>query len=1141
MKPARHLISMLLVCSGLVLVQGVSDATTTAESPSTASKAAKADRSLADRLRDEARGSVRLSREPATKRVGFVSAGRNGDLLPSSNARATDKARAFLDTYGPLLGATDPSQLKQVGHDTDRYGTTVTYTQNYRGVPVFGAMLRAHLDRAGHLTSVNGTAVPSIDLSTSPTLSASRAATMAMAAVRTSPPTDDEGHAGSTEGIKAVSTKLIVYRTGLTFGRTGDTQLAYAVEVSNGANVRDMLFLNAGSGKLLNRYSMVDNAMERHVYEQSYAPASQVWQEGDAFPGNLNQDQQNIVRASGEAYWFFRNSFGRDSYDGAGAPQRTVNNDPRISCPNANWNGTTTNYCNGVTSDDVVAHEWGHAYTEYTDGLIYQWQPGALNESYSDIWGETVDLVNGRMDGDEGDITAKRPDGLCSTHSPLPTVVDINSPADIAKVCEAGAAAFGPKLDTTGVTGDVVFGRDGVGPSETDACTALVNPDEVAGKIALVDRGACAFTVKVKNAQNAGAIAVIVGDNVEATPTSMSGTDATITIPSVRIRLSDRNRIAGAFPQTVNVTMHQNASNRADSYRWLIGEDSTAFGGAIRDMWNPNCYGHPGKVSDAQYNCTTGDSGGVHSNSGVPNHGYAFLVDGGTYNGFTLDGIGLTKAAHIYWRAQTEYQTPTTDFADHADALVTSCNDLVGQQVPGLSTAGAPEKPAGEDQPTQPATIDATDCAQVEAMTNAVELRKAPTQCNFQPLLAKNAPAPCASTQKENTVWSEDFESGLGGWTVASQSVFGGPTFPWAADSTLPGSRSGTAAYGEDADGGNCDQSTDDHSGVTTMTGPAIDLPGAKQKAPKVTFQHYVASETGWDGGNVKLSINGGGFTVIPAAAYTYNKPTTITLAGNTNPLAGQPGFTGTDGGSVTGSWGESQIDLSMVGAKPGDTIRLRFDMGQDGCTGIDGWYVDDIKVLTCKSKPNLAVSPSSPTSAYGQARRLVVTVTPQDGDVTPTGAVSVSEDGTELASAMLARDGTAKMFLPAKLPAGAHDLTVAYEGDEATGSGSMTFLARVTRAISSSTLTMSPNPVVKGKTIKGIAETKALGVTPDGEVVLVYGGLEIGRGTLNNGKTTITLTRTFNVGKRSIRADYLGTDNVAPSTVRTILKVVRR
>ena len=90
----------------------------------------------------------------------------------------------------------------------------------------------------------------------------------------------------------------------------------------------------------------------------------------------------------------------------------TVNNDGRINCPNANWNGVTTNYCNGVTSEDVVAHEWGHAYTEYTSGLIYQWQPGALNESYSDVWGETVDLANGQQDEGEGDLTAKRADNV---------------------------------------------------------------------------------------------------------------------------------------------------------------------------------------------------------------------------------------------------------------------------------------------------------------------------------------------------------------------------------------------------------------------------------------------------------------------------------------------------------------------------------------------------------------------------------------------------------------------------------------------------------------------------------------------------------------------------------------------------------
>jgi len=93
----------------------------------------------------------------------------------------------------------------------------------------------------------------------------------------------------------------------------------------------------------------------------------------------------------------------------------------------------------------------------------------------------------------------------------------------------------------------------------------------------------------------------------------------------------------------------------------------------------------------------------------------------------------------------------------------------------------------------------------------------------------------------------------------------------------------------------------------------------------------------------------------VPASAYTFNPPTTLNTAaqGNTNPLAGQPGFTGTDGGEVHGSWGLSQIDLTKIAIKAGDNIQLRFDMGMDGCTGVDGWYLDNIKILSCNVKKN--------------------------------------------------------------------------------------------------------------------------------------------------------------------------------------------
>ena len=216
--------------------------------------------------------------------------------------------------------------------------------------------------------------------------------------MRKAPPGSSDATTDLT-GIKAASSKLYVYRVGAIRGVPGPNVLAYAVEVSNQRNVRDMVFVDANTGKVVNRYSMIDNALERELYEGSFTPANLVWEEGDDFPGTppLLPDQQNEVLGTGESYWLYKTAFDYDSYDDNGAIMRTVNNDPTIACPNANWNGVTTNYCDGVTSDDTVSHEWGHAYTEYTSGLVYQWQSGAMNEAYSDIWGEIVDMINTRF------------------------------------------------------------------------------------------------------------------------------------------------------------------------------------------------------------------------------------------------------------------------------------------------------------------------------------------------------------------------------------------------------------------------------------------------------------------------------------------------------------------------------------------------------------------------------------------------------------------------------------------------------------------------------------------------------------------------------------------------------------------------
>jgi Zn-dependent metalloprotease len=898
--------------------------------------------SLVRQLKTQAQGAVTITRDRATGKAAFIQVARTGDLSPSDAALtrtgAVDKAGDFVAEYAPAFGAA-PGQLHETSVQSDSDGTTVTFEQVHRGVPVFGSMLLAHLDPRGDLTSVNGFAAPGVDLSVTPRLSARQAASRAVRAVRADPPSHNGGKADTT-GIRAANTDLVIYRTGAIRGVAGDNVLTYVVEVTNRSNIRDMVFVDANAGKLLNRYSVMNDALRRRVFERRLDPAREVWAEGDPFPGNLNANQRRIVLGSGEAYWLFRNAFGRDSYDAKGHRMNTVNNDPTIACPNANWNGITTNYCNGVTSDDTVAHEWAHAYTQFTSNLIYQYQSGALNESYSDIWGETVDMINGRQDQDDATI---RPPSLCSTQTRGEVRLDINTPANIAGPCRAAPAAFGPIFDQTGVTANVVVGRDARGPDDTptNGCSPFNNAAAIAGDLVYVDRGLCTFQTKVDNASAAGAQGIIVGDNVRGeAPFQMTGT---ADIYGVMIGRSNGQKIKSATG-TVNVTIRDiGTAERADSTRWLSGEGDAAFGGAIRDMWSPTCYGDPAKVADAEYHCTTDDAGGVHINSGVPNHTFALLVDGGRYNGVTVRGIGLDRTAHIFWRAQNAYLTPTSDFADFANSLDAACRDKIGDRITAMSTQ--PRTPGAVVAP-----VTAADCTSVRRTAAAVQLRREPTQCNFKPMFRKGSPALCGPGTRTRTVFSERFEKGLGRWSRSGVAVFPrAHGARWKADSTLPKRHPGTAAFAPGPDRGQCDASPQDFSSRDSIISPMITLPRS-QRGLKLSFQHNVATELGFDGGNVKFRTSRSGkWRLIRRAAFTFNKPTRLAPAeaGNTNPMAGEPAFTGTDGGEVTGSWGQSQVNLAKAGVR-GGRLQLRFDMGRDGCGGIDGWYVDNVRVTVC-------------------------------------------------------------------------------------------------------------------------------------------------------------------------------------------------
>jgi hypothetical protein len=121
-------------------------------------------------------------------------------------------------------------------------------------------------------------------------------------------------------------------------------------------------------------------------------------------------------------------------------------------------------------------------------------------------------------------------------------VIELNAPASLAGNYEVGEASFGPKLKKKGITGNLALVNDGT-TSPTFACSPILNTSEVSGKIALIDRGDCFFTEKVKNAQDAGALAVIIVHNEAGPPPGLGGSDASIRIPAVRIGKKDGKKI----------------------------------------------------------------------------------------------------------------------------------------------------------------------------------------------------------------------------------------------------------------------------------------------------------------------------------------------------------------------------------------------------------------------------------------------------------------------------------------------------------------------------------------------------------------------------------------------------------------------
>lgn len=144
-------------------------------------------------------------------------------------------------------------------------------------------------------------------------------------------------------------------------------------------------------------------------------------------------------------------------------------------------------------------------------------------------------------------------------------LLEVLNPSSIAGDYQGIEAAFGPALPfaPSFIEGSVVLVNDG-SSTPSLGCFSFQNAGEIAGHIALIDRGDCLFVEKITLAEEAGALAVIVINNVGGAPISMgagAGTNTNLSIPSIMISQSDGDLIKSQLASGVTARLQGNSTS----------------------------------------------------------------------------------------------------------------------------------------------------------------------------------------------------------------------------------------------------------------------------------------------------------------------------------------------------------------------------------------------------------------------------------------------------------------------------------------------------------------------------------------------------------------------------------------------------
>ncbi len=353
-----------------------------------------------------------------------------GRLSAPVQAEPAEIALEFLLKNKNLFLLKDPEkELLYNSIGTDRQGNRhVRFQQFYGDFPVFGRELVVHIDPEGTVTGINGRVVPKLKLPKKAKISAEEALEIAL---------KDDGK-NRPDPIRKQPVLLV-------YPGDGEPSLCWQVTVVGTDKALDgsemparwIYFVDSQDGQVRWRYnneqshtSTIGSGIGRYSGAVSFhtthdhAAGTYLLQDsatgttariithdadGGSPPADISSDSNNNWNSTGQGpevdchlysrmvFDYYRTMHGRNSYDDAGADMHIYAH-VGTNWANASWNGSHvkigdgdgTNWDN-LCSLDIIAHEWTHAVTEYSAGLIYHGQSGALNESMSDVFAALID------------------------------------------------------------------------------------------------------------------------------------------------------------------------------------------------------------------------------------------------------------------------------------------------------------------------------------------------------------------------------------------------------------------------------------------------------------------------------------------------------------------------------------------------------------------------------------------------------------------------------------------------------------------------------------------------------------------------------------------------------------------------------